>query len=79
MKYVGDISDAICDIKRLYADLIIVRPCPNCGKNVELDYNQNYISYGGDDNLNFYCYDGCKYEWKIKANITATIIIETKE
>lgn len=78
MKYVGDISDEVCHIKRLYADLVIDRPCPNCGKKVELDYNQNYISYG-DGNLNFYCYDGCEHEWEIEANITATITIETKE
>lgn len=78
MKYVGDISDEICNIKRLWVDLIINRPCPNCGENVKLDYNQNYISYG-DGNLRFYCYDGCEHEWEVEAEITARVTIETKE
>lgn len=78
MKYVGDVTDAICDVKRLYVDLVINKPCPNCGENVKLDYNQNYISYG-NGNLNFYCYDGCEHEWEIKAEITATVILETNE
>lgn len=79
MKYVGDITDTACDVKRLYVnDLIINKPCPKCGENVELDFSQNYISYG-NGNLNFYCYDGCEHEWEIEAEITATVILETKE
>jgi hypothetical protein len=78
VKYIGDVTDAICDVKRLYVDLVITRPCPECGEDVNLDYSQNYISYG-DGNLNFYCYDGCEHEWEVEADITATVIIETKE
>lgn len=79
MKYVGDITDAASDIKRLYVDeLSIVRPCPECGKDVECHLTLDYISYG-DADLSFYCSDGCEHEWEIKATMTAQVTIETEE
>ena len=78
MKYTGDISDAIGDVKRLYADLKITRECPNCGEDVVHDFNQDYVSYG-EGTLYFYCYDGCEHEWEVEAEYSATLIVETKE
>lgn len=76
MKYTGDISDAIGDIKRLYADLEITSICPQCECSCTRDFNEEYISYG-NGTLYFYCEND--HEWEIEADITATVIIETKE
>jgi hypothetical protein len=79
MKYVGDITEAADEVKRLYInDLKIVRPCPECGLEVECHQTQNYISYG-DANLSFWCGDGCEHEWEVEATFTAQVIIETKD
>jgi len=76
-KCTGDATDAICSVKRLYADLIIVRECPECNESVEHDFNQNYISYG-EVSLYFYCED-CEHEWELEADVTATVTVEVKE
>jgi hypothetical protein len=33
------------DIKRCYLPVVINVKCPNCGKDAEIDLNQNYIGY----------------------------------
>lgn len=79
VKYTGDITDAVSDIKRLYVhDLEITRSCPRCDRDVSSSLIENYISYG-DATLNFYCSDGCEHEWEVEATLTATVTIETKE
>lgn len=79
MRYEGDITDAITNVKRLYVDdLVIERDCPECGAKVKIDFSDQYISYG-DDELNFYCSDGCEHEWTIQADLTAKLVLETHE
>lgn len=76
MKYTGDISDAISTVKRLYADLHIEVPCPECSESVVRDFNDDYILYGELDSINFYCSE-CEHEWEVPARIiSAEITIE---
>jgi hypothetical protein len=77
VKYTGDATDGISSVKRLYVDIAIVKPCPQCGENVEHDFNESYISYG-EVSAYFYC-DNCEYEWEVEADVTATVTIELKE
>lgn len=79
MKYEGDITDAMSNVKRLYVDgLVIKRNCPECGQTVERDYSDHYISYGEED-IDLYCSDGCEHEWTIKATLSAKLILVTDE
>ena len=76
--YEGDLSNVIGDIKRCYIDgVIITKKCPNCGKDVEKDLGDDYISYpAADEVLHFYCWDGCDHEWEVPVKLTAKMIIE---
>ncbi len=76
-KCTGDATDGISSIKRLYADLIIIKECPECGNEVDHNFNEKYISYG-DVTLYFYC-DDCDCEWELETDVTATVTIEIKE
>ena len=79
MKYEGDITDSVSEIKRLYVDdLVLERDCPECGEKVTIDFSDRYIMYG-DAALSFYCYDGCDHEWTVQANLSAKLYLETNE
>ncbi len=70
-KYTGDIEASLAHEKRLYADILVVRECPECGKPVTYDFKDHYISYGELTEISFYCYDGCEHEWEVPARIVS--------
>ena len=74
MKYTGDITDGVGEVKRLYAVMFITEPCPTCNKEIEYDLSGHYISYG-ELTLYFEC-EECDDEWEVETNVTATVTIE---
>ena len=78
--YTGDITNTLCNEKRLYADIEVDTKCPECGKVVTYSFEDQYISYGELTEINFYCYDGCEHEWSVPARIiSAELTIEVDQ
>jgi hypothetical protein len=77
MKYTADVTDGIGEVKRLYVELVITRPCPDCKEEIEYDLSGHYISYG-ELSMYFECED-CDIEWEVETEVTAIATIKLKE
>jgi len=68
--------------KRFYFDAILKMKCPNCGKVMERDFNEDYLSYpevGRGKEMEIYCPDCDKefiFPYKVKS---IEVIIEYDE
>jgi len=71
------------DVKRFYIPFLITEDCPSCGRNNEVDFTTNYLSYptvSEPIKVNFYCYV-CEHEWskQVKLEITLKEVKEVSE
>ena len=70
------------DIKRFYFDAILKAKCPNCGTEMERDFNDDYLNYPEVDKIEemgLYCHECDKeyvFPYKVKS---AEVTIEYDE
>ena len=68
------------EIKRLYLPLAIDVICPNCGKSIKIDLDDNYLSYPVVNNkysLYNYC-NHCNNDFSMDVYLKMNLIIDRK-
>jgi hypothetical protein len=75
MRIIGKPEPQRLEIKRFYVTgLALSDDCPNCGKAVKIDLEEDYISYpsiGRPTPVHFYC--PCDTEWERNVIVNLTL------
>ena len=77
MQVSGEIN--IHNIKRCYANIVIIRACPTCNTACTVDMVQQYISYpevGTKLNISFYC-NQCDDHFEVAGEVSSAILTLT--
>lgn len=62
-----------CEVKRFYLPAKVETECPKCGAKVEMDYEQDYLSYPPINKTfdeTFYCENEHEFEVPLRLKLT---------